>query len=82
MLKELSVKLALFSLGYLIAFDNFLRKQSMEEFYVVCKKSKEFLPLDTVEVEEYIDKNHGTAAKFFCPFCNDYHVSMIMEHRA
>ena len=51
----------------------------MEDMYVVCKKTKEFFSLDSVEVQEYIDKNHGIAAKFLCPLCNVYHTSMIMD---
>jgi len=81
MLEKLFNKLALFSIQYLIAFDEFLLGNTMEEMYVVCKKTKEFLSLDTVQIEEYIDKSYGTAAKFYCPFCEKYHVSMIMEHK-
>jgi len=82
MLEKLLNKLALFSIRYLFAVDNFLLGNTMEEMYVVCKKTKEFFALDTVEVVEYVDKGHGTAAKFLCPLCDEMHTSMIMEHKA
>ena len=79
MLDKIFDKLAVLSIQYIIAFNNFLLRITMEDMYVICKRTKEFFSLDSVEVEEYIDKKHGIAAKFLCPLCNVYHTSMIMD---
>lgn len=72
--------ISLWTAKCLIAFENLLIKRtSMMEMYVVCKRTREFLSLEAIEVEEYIDKNNGTAVKYMCPFCNEYHISMVME---
>lgn len=74
-------RVLLLPIRYLIALDNFLiRRKYKMELYVVCKVTKTIIPLDDVEVVEYIDKKNGTAAKFICPFCDAEHTAMVMEH--
>jgi len=73
-------KVLLLPITYLIAVDNFLLERTQKmDMYVVCKKNKEFIPFEALEVIEVLDKRNGTAVKFMCPFCNKEHTSMIME---
>lgn len=74
---EIFTKIAELSAQYLVAVDNFLiRKVSKMELFVVCRKLGEFIPLEAIEVEEYLDNGK---VKFKCPLCDAYHESKVIE---
>lgn len=74
---DIFTKIAELSAQYLVAVDNFLiRRVSKMELFVVCRKMGEFIPLEAIEIEEYLDNGK---VKFKCPFCDTYHNSKVME---
>lgn len=77
---DLLFRISLLPAKFMIWLDNLLIKRTCNmELYVVCKKSKELIPLEAIEIEEWVEKNKGDSVRFKCPFCNTTHVSRVLE---